>query len=264
VPGAGNLYLASMFFILSKTLNFLLSPFNWLLLLLLWFLLTKKQPRKKKLGVLLFCTFLFFSNPYIIHKIVLAWQYPQKEMKTGETYETGILLAGFVGFETKTKQGYYGGASDRFIQAVRLYKLGHIQKILVTGGSGSIWRQQYKEADFVKEQLMQMGVNSDAIIIDNQSRNTYENGVNTKHLLDSLQLRPPYLLITSSMHMRRSMRVFQKQGMNPALFPCNFRAINNPQNFAEIFMPSIRAFDDWDAFLKEAFGLLIYKITGKA
>lgn len=208
--------------------------------------------------------FLFFSNPYIIHKIVIAWQYPLKEMKQGEQYETGILLAGFVGFETKTKQGYYGGASDRFIQAVRLYKLGHIQKILVTGGSGSIWRQQYKEADFVKEQLMQMGVNPAAIVIDNQSRNTYENAVNTKHLLDSLQLKSPYLLITSSMHMKRSIQVFQKQGINPVPFPSNFRAINNPQTITEILVPSIRALDDWDAFLKEAAGLLVYKITRKA
>jgi uncharacterized SAM-binding protein YcdF (DUF218 family) len=258
------LYLSCMFFILSKTLNFLLSPFNWLLLLLLWFLLTKKKERKKKLGIVLVSLFLLFSNPFIIHKILLAWQYPMKEMKTDERHETGILLAGFVGFETKTKQGYYGGASDRFIQAVRLYKLGHIKKILVTGGSGSIWRQQYKEADFVKEQLLQMGVDDAAIIIDNQSRNTYENATNTKHLLDSLKIKPPYLLITSSMHMRRSLKVFQKQGIDPVPFPCNFRAIPNPQTFSEIIFPSIRAFDDWDAFLKEAAGLLIYKLTGKA
>jgi uncharacterized SAM-binding protein YcdF (DUF218 family) len=253
-----------MFFILSKTLNFLLSPFNWLLLLMLWFLLTKNKDRKRKLGIALVVLFLFFSNPYIIYKIVLSWQYPLKEMKVNEYYETGILLAGFVGFETKTKQGYYGGASDRFIQVVRLYKLGHIKKILVTGGSGSIWRQQYKEADFVKEQLQQMGVDASAIVIDNQSRNTYENAVNTKILLDSLQLKPPYLLITSSMHMKRSLKVFQKQGMNPVPYPCNFRAIPNAQTFGEVTMPSIRAFDDWDAFLKEAAGLLIYKITGKA
>lgn len=208
--------------------------------------------------------FLFFSNPFIIHKIILAWQYPMKQMQANDQYETGILLAGFVGFETKTKQGYYGGASDRFIQTVRLYKLGHIKKILVTGGSGSIWRQEYKEADFVKEQLVEMGVDASAIIIDNQSRNTYENAVNTKQLLDSLHLQPPYLLITSSMHMKRSIKVFQKQGIDPVPYPCNFRAIPNSQTFTEIIVPSVRALDDWDAFLKEAAGLLIYKLTGKA
>lgn len=254
-----------MFFILSKTLNFLLSPFNWLLVLLAWFLLTRKNKiRKRKIGIALVSLFLLFSNPYLIHKIILAWQYPMKEMKPGEQYETGILLAGFVGFETKTKQGYYGGASDRFIQAVRLYQLGHIKKIVVTGGSGSIWRQEYKEADFVKEQLQQMGVAATHIIIDNQSRNTYENAVNTKQLLDSLQLKPPYLLITSSMHMKRSVEVFQKQGINPVTYPCNFRAIPNSQTIGEIFIPSLRALDDWDAFMKEASGLLIYKLTGKA
>ncbi|MBI2730192.1 MAG: hypothetical protein HYX40_05475 [Sphingobacteriales bacterium] len=109
-----------MFFILSKLLNFLISPFNWLLLFVLIAILIKNPVRKKKLIILSVFWFLFFSNPYIIHKLTINWQYPKKEFISGEQYPVGIVLSGFVGFEFKSHQGYYGAASDRFIQALRL------------------------------------------------------------------------------------------------------------------------------------------------
>lgn len=253
-----------MFFILSKLLYFLVSPFNWLLIFVIPAFFSKDPKRKKRWIIISTCWFLFFSNPYIIHKLILNWQVPQKTVAQGEQYETGILLAGFVGFEYKNKQGYYGSASDRFIQAVRLYKLGHIKKILITGGSGSLWRQEYKEADFVKEQLQEMGVAATDILSENQSRNTYENAINSKKLLDSLQVKGPYLLITSAMHMKRSQQVFAKAGVATVAYSCNFNAINNPQQFAGAVIPSYNAFNNWDIYLKEVVGLLVYKLTGKA
>lgn len=233
-----------------------------MLLLFIWWLFTKKY--RRKLGIILICMFFFFSNPYIIYKITIAWQANQKNLTPGENYETGILLAGFVGFEFKSKQGFYGSASDRFIQAVRLYKLGYIKKIIITGGSGSLWRQQYKEADFVKQELLTMGVAAQDVLSENQSRNTYENAINTKKLIDSMNLKPPFLLITSAMHMKRSEQVFKKAGVQTIAYPCNFSVIQNPQLFWNSIIPSYKALEGWDIFLKEAMGLLVYKITGKA
>jgi uncharacterized SAM-binding protein YcdF (DUF218 family) len=254
----------AMFFFLSKILYAFLSPFKWLLLLVLYWLLTKHKERKRRAGILIVILFLIFSNPYLIYRITLAWQYPKKEMMDQEQYNTGILLAGFVSFETQKKQGYYGGAADRFIQAVRLYKLGHIKKILITGGSGSIRFQQYKEADFVVQQLKDFGVPAEDILSENKSRNTFENALNSKKILDSLKIRPPYLLITSALHMRRSIQVFEKAGIAVTPYPCNFHAIQNPKNFMESFIPSFRSFDGWELFLKESIGLLVYRVTGKA
>lgn len=235
-----------------------------MLLLLLWWLFTKNQKRKRKLGITLLCFFFIFTNPYLIHQISLAWQPPKKELAANEKYNAGILLAGFVGFQYKTKQGHYGAASDRLIQSIRLYKLGHIKKILITGGSGNPFRQEYKEADFVKEQLIEMGIPAEDVIKENKSRNTFENAVYTKQLLDSLQIKEPFLLITSAMHMKRSQMVFEKAGVQTTAYPCNFNAIPNPQTFFQIIVPSYDALKGWDNFLKEAVGVLMYKITGKA
>ena len=253
-----------MFFILSKILNFLISPFNWLLVFALICFIRKNQQKKRRWIIFTTCWFLFFSNPYIIYKLILNWQAPQKTFTVNEQYTAGILLAGFVGFEFKSKQGFYGAASDRFIQAVRLYKTGRIKKILITGGSGSIKRQEYKDADFVKEQLQEMGIPLADILSENQSRNTYENATNSKKLLDSLQIKGPYLLITSAIHMKRSQQVFIKAGLETVAYPCNYNAINNPQEFPGVIVPSTTSFYNWDIYLKEVAGLLVYKLTGKA
>ncbi|RXK62081.1 YdcF family protein [Lacibacter luteus] len=255
-----------MFFILSKVFNFLLSPFNWLLVLVLLCFFVKDARKKKRWIIITCCWFLIFSNPYIIHKLTVNWQANQKIFQQNEQYSVGILLSGFVGFEFKSKQGFYGGAADRFIQAVRLYKLGYIKKILITGGSGSInsTRQQFKEADFVTIQLQEMGVPKEDILTENQSRNTYENALFSKKLLDSTSQKGPFLLITSAIHMKRSQQVFTKAGIATVAYPCNFNAIDNPQEFLSSIMPSHNAFTGWDIYLKEVVGLFVYKMTGKA
>lgn len=255
-----------MFFILSKVLNFFLVPFNWLLILIVWAFITRNPVLKKRLTIASVLVFLFFSNPYIIHKLTMKLQAPPKEMVKGEQYEVGILLSGFCAFDLQTGKGYFKGASDRFIQTVRLYKQGYIKKIIVTGGNSSIWkdRQQYKEGDFITEQLLEMGIPASDIFNDNQSRNTHENGVNSKRIIDSLQLKGPFLLITSATHIRRATEVFNKAGVTTTAYPCNFSAIDNPFLFWQAITPTYKSFEQWDTFLKENVGLLMYRFTGKA
>jgi uncharacterized SAM-binding protein YcdF (DUF218 family) len=255
-----------MFFILSKVLLFLIQPFNWILMVGAFALIAKNQKKKKISGIFALIIFLIFSNAFIIQQITLRWQAAEKQMKQGEQYEAGILLTGFAAFNINTGKAYFKGASDRFIQTARLYHQKHIKKIIVSGGSSSIKksRQKWKEGDFVSSQLKQLGIPEQDIILDNQSRNTHENGVFSKKIIDSLQLPPPYLLITSATHIPRAQHVFNKVGLETIAYPCHFTVIDNPVDFPGVLMPSIEAFELWNTFMKENVGLLIYKLTGKA
>lgn len=253
-----------MFFVLSKIFAFLISPFNWLLIWVLLFLLVKNENWKKRFKRLGIVWFFFFSNPYIIHQINLKWQVPSKQLKQGEVYNAGIVLGGFVQFNNKEKKAYFSAASDRFLQAIRLYKLGHIKKIMVTGGSGNLSHQEYKEADFAKDQLLQFGVLPQDILIENQSRNTFENAGFSKKILDSTGTTGPYLLITSAMHMRRAEKVFYKTGMKIVAYPSHFTEMDFPMGFTQAIIPSFTAMNEWDNLLKEMIGLQVYKWTGKA
>lgn len=255
-----------MFFILSKVLLFLIHPFNWILIAGGYAFFTKNKKRKKISTITAVALFLFFSNAYLIQQITLHWQMPEKEMKPGEQYEIGILLTGFASFDLNTGKAYFKGASDRFIQTAKLYHQKHIKKIIVSGGNSSIItsRQKFKEGDFVGEQLKLLGIPAQDIIIENKSRNTHENGVFTKRIIDSLKIPPPYLLITSATHLPRSQHVFNKIGLTTTAYACHFTVIDNPVDFPGVLMPSLEAFDLWNTFMKENVGLIIYKLTGKA
>ena len=98
--------------------------------------------------------FIFFSNGFILKNIWYHYQAPFNEMKPEEKYNVGILLGGFVSYDEKNHRPYFNNSSDRFIQAARLYKQGHISKIIMTGGNALFIKdRKYNEADFVVKNL---------------------------------------------------------------------------------------------------------------
>jgi uncharacterized SAM-binding protein YcdF (DUF218 family) len=255
-----------MFFVFSKVLFFLIQPFNWIVICAAFALVSRNTKLKNKFTVIAVSLFLLFSNPYLIKEIVYGWQAEENILTKNKEYEAGILLTGFCSYNEKTGRGYFRDASDRFIQTVRLYQQKHIKKIIVTGGSSKVLqnKQSLKEADFVCTQLEQMGIPKENIIKENQSRNTHENGLFTKHIIDSLKIKPPFLIITSATHIPRAIKVFEKTGIKADSYACNFATVESKFEFPASIIPSIEAFELWNTFMKENIGLLMYKLTGKA
>ena len=253
-----------MFFALSKFLSFLLSPFSWLMIFILLSFFLRGARWKLRFKWIAVGWFLFFSNPFIIHELNLLWQARSKSLQQAEIFEAGIVPGGFVQFNKMENRGYFSAASDRFLQAVRLYKLGHIRKILISGGSGSPGRQEYKDADFAREQLLQFGVPDSAILTERNSRNTFESAQYSKKVLDSAGVHTPVLLITSAMHMRRAEKVYQKAGINIVTYPVHFTEMDFPMGFLASITPSLEAMNSWKDLLKEVVGLQVYNWTGKA
>jgi uncharacterized SAM-binding protein YcdF (DUF218 family) len=58
-----------------------------------------------------------------------------------------------------------------------------------------------------------MGVPASAILQDPDSHNTYQNAVNVRKILDAKGIKGPVLLVTSAMHMTRSLLIFKRQGI---------------------------------------------------
>jgi uncharacterized SAM-binding protein YcdF (DUF218 family) len=252
-----------MFFILSKLLFFLLIPFTWIMLLLFWIYFTKSAKLKRKLTILTISISIIFSNPWLYKEVTLTWQASKKNLSTSEQYEAGILLTGMVQFD-KYNEGYFGAASDRFIQAANLYHTGRIKKILVTGGSGSLLYDYPAEAEYLKKALVNNAIPEKDIIVEPLSRNTYENAIFSKKIIDSLQLKPPFLLITSATHMPRSSAVFKKTGIQFIAYPCDYKVVKDKFSFDDMLMPDAKLLKNWSELLKEIIGLAAYKLTGKA
>lgn len=252
-----------MFFILSKLLLFLLIPFTWVMLLLLWIAFAKSAILKRRLTIITIVLVVVFTNPWLYNQANLAWQPAKKSLGSQEQYELGILLTGMVQYD-RFNEGYFGSASDRFIQTANLYHTGKIKKILVTGGSGSLLHDYPSEAEFLKKAFLDNAIPEKDIIIEPMARNTYENAIFSKKIIDSLSFKGPFLMITSAQHIRRSAAVFKKAGIPFVAYPGDFREVQNKFSPDDAFMPDAKLLKEWSYLLKEMIGLLAYKLTGKA
>jgi uncharacterized SAM-binding protein YcdF (DUF218 family) len=251
-----------MFFILSKVLYFLLSPWSWIIGFIIAAVISKSARRKKRFYILAVVFALFFSIPIIHHTVTYNWQLNEATIKKDKKYTAGILLCGIVGFD-KNEKGYFGFASDRFIQTLKLYNQKRIDKIVITGGSGSLFRPQLNEAAFLRKEFIANNVPDSNIIIESASRNTNENAVFTKRTIDSLHLSPPFLLITSATHMRRSLSCFRHAGIDPDHYPTSYEAKKQKITIGD-FIPDPEVISYWQRLLKEIVGTYAYKLTGKA
>ncbi len=200
---------------------------------------------------------IFFSNPWIITNLMVRYQAKPVELQAGKQYQTGILLGGLMSYDEAGKQAYFNISSDRFIQTVRLYKLGHIDKIIVSGGNGSIKNNPFREADYIRKNLLDVGIPDSVIFIERNSRNTIENGLYTKQLADSIQQRDTALLITSAFHIPRAMKIFNKSGLKVKAYPCSFLVLPSDGQFGSgSLIPTMTAFDFWQIYLRELIGRL--------
>lgn len=253
-----------MFFILSKVFTFLLIPFNWILILGLIFLTVKRALFKKRIAISIIIIGIIFSNPFIYRTANFCWQPEPTILPNNFKTEVAILLGGFSGFD-KFDIGHMGDNADRFIQAANLYHSNQVNYILISSGSGHLLFNEPSEASYVINQLLRNGVRKEAIIVEGQSRNTYENAVYSKRILDSLELKEPFVLVTSAQHMRRSTSIFNKVGYKNIIpFPCDYKVFPTKFNLEDTIIPDIRLLHNWKYLIKEIIGLFVYQITGKA
>ena len=251
-----------MFILFSKLLLFLLSPAFWIIVILIWSFITKYPKRKKSLRIISAILFIVFSSPFLFNLFVTTWQ-PEVKSLPKSKYSACILLGGMSRID-KDQQQYFTSEADRFIQTAKLYHTNKVNKIIISGGSLNFFnRNKIAESVYLKNELKQQAIPDSNIIIEINSRNTFENALYTKKILDSLKLSSPYLLVSSAMHLPRAQAVFAKAGIETIPVPAAFKEVPSKKGLQD-FLPSIYILSSWNEFLKEVVGLAVYKMTGKA
>jgi uncharacterized SAM-binding protein YcdF (DUF218 family) len=189
------------------------------------------------------------------------WQPQPVIINKNTIYSCGIVAGGF-GSPGADENGYFNATSDRFIQAVKLYKLGNIKHLLISGGNGKVEEKNFREATWARGEFSTMGIPDSVIFVEDRSNNTEDNAIYSKQILDSLQLNPPYLLITSAHHVPRASIIFKNAGMQTVPFPCNYIAGRGSHSFSSI-LPDPSILFTWNFYLKETAGYVWYKLKGK-
>ncbi|AYL96897.1 YdcF family protein [Mucilaginibacter celer] len=244
-----------MFFIFSKVLSFLMNLLLWVFAFLLIALFGKNAKRKRKFLIWGIVILYIFSNSLLINIFSWNWDIRSADIKPGAKYSCAIVLGGFSADDGKGS-GFFNMAADRFIQGLRLKRMGKANKILITSGNGLLMPSAYREADWSRQQYKDLQVPDSCLLIENKSRNTIENAAFTKQLLQQQKLKGPYLLVTSAFHMRRSLMIFKKQGIDVIPYACNFS--NRYFTFSpEDLLPSAGAMAGWGMYIKEVIGYTV-------
>ena len=253
-----------MFFILSKVLVFIITPIVWIVALLIISLFTKKPKRKRRTFIAALILLLFFSNSFLLDNVMRMWEIPAvSEVDLKDSYDVGIVLGGMMSYDSNLDRLQFSKGVDRILQAIQLYKDGVIEKILITSGSGSITYSDIKEAPLIKKYLLTLEIPEEDILIESESKNTRENALFSKPILDKEAPEGKYLLITSAFHMRRSIGCFKKVGIKVTPFSTD-RYSGGPRRWALDFLliPNVEAFHTWNVLIHEMTGYWVYKIMG--
>ncbi len=251
-----------MFFILSKILAFLFSPFLWFLISFFTFLLLKNEKWKlifKRISIFIL---IFFSLGFPLNFLVSRWEVAGTQMKKVENYEIGVVLSGMAEYNKDLKVLSARRGIDRIWQTISLYKNGKIKKILISGDSGYVIRKGLHEADQLKEVLVKWGIPAEDIIVENKSKNTYENAQFTGNLLRQYKYKKKFLLITSALHMPRAAACFKKQNLEFDVFTTDHYSMKNTEFTFDQLLPSINCFVMWEVYLKEVIGYTVYSLRG--
>ncbi len=145
-----------------------------------------------------------------------------------------------------------GDFNNRAWEALRLYNKINNAKIITSGYKG-----EYKISEAIRSAniLQELGIPKIDIIIHDKPKDTKEEAIKTKKLLDE----NPFILVTSAYHMTRAMALFKKEGLNPIAAPTNILA--NTKKYASI--PKGGNMQNSEIALHEYLGLIWSKIKGQ-
>ena len=251
-----------MFFILSKILAFLFSPFIWMFVCLLLYFWLKNEKWKlffKRLSIFIL---IFFSLGFPIKFFISKWEVPGVPFKKVANYEVGVVLSGMVEYNRDLNVLSARRGIDRLWQTITLYKKGKIKKILISGDSGYVIRKGLHEADQLKAVLVEWGIPEKDILVESKSKNTYENAKYSAKILKRKFKGQKILLITSAIHMPRAAACFKKQNLKFGIFTTDHYHIKTNEFTFDELIPSVGAFHLWEVYLKEVVGYNVYFVKG--
>lgn len=163
-------------------------------------------------------------------------------------------------------------AGDRLIYGAMLYRQGLAEHVLLTGGSIEWLTAEAiaPEATGMGELMAFLGVPPGSMWLESRSRNTYENALYSREMLAEAGISD-ILLVTSAMHMPRSLALFEAQDLAVSPAPTDF--LVSQAEWEHLWTPDLRAQAinllpnaEYLAYttraLKEYIGIAVYGLRG--
>ena len=201
---------------------------------------------------------LFFGNSgisgYILNSFEKAFLKPQINLSE----ITSLLILGGP-IEEKSYHNFseiaLNGQVERLISAIELYNINKDLIILYSGFSNKI-NPTLSEAEEAKIFFKRMGIKEDKIILEKKSKNTLQNIVYSKNIIE--KIGGNWLLITSASHMKRAMFLSQELKLKVRPYPVDWQI--KKKSFSLLSYNFRLSFRYWEMILHELVGIIYYKI----
>ncbi len=152
------------------------------------------------------------------------------------------------------------GDPDRFFEGLGLLKLNKGKYIIFTGGMPSLGEKSYNEGKILKSRAVEFGINPNRILVTGDAKNTREEAIQTKKIMEEKQLKN-IILVTSAYHTTRSLLIFKKAGIGDITpFPVDFQP-GLFRNYLVDLLPNPTSFAKSNEMIRELVGQIYYKLT---
>jgi uncharacterized SAM-binding protein YcdF (DUF218 family) len=158
-------------------------------------------------------------------------------------------------------------AADRISETAILLRTGKARMALVSGGvvspqpgdpPGSPPRES--EAAWLAAWLRDQGIAPDRLVLEERSRNTHENAVESAAIIGGRGWSR-VLLLTSAWHAPRALGCFRAAGLSPDLLTVDHRSGSAS---GILWLPRASALSASTDALREMFGGVVYRVMGYA
>jgi uncharacterized SAM-binding protein YcdF (DUF218 family) len=248
-------------------LGYLCQPYVLLLLLTgaalanLW-RRRKETARRLLLPCIPYLMLVVLSVPAVSYFVVgsLEWQQPPAASPDADTIV--VLGGGVLPADAGRPRAELDASSTfRCLHAAELYHRRKPCRILVSSGNPLPDESVPPCADLMAALLRQLGVKESDLLIENTSRTTYENAVESRKLLDKLAAGK-VILVTEGIHLHRAALCFRKQGVAVEPSGCRYRATEFKPS-AGLFLPSLSGIAGYQETSHEWLGIVWYWFCGR-
>ncbi|HPU28820.1 MAG TPA: YdcF family protein [Syntrophorhabdaceae bacterium] len=247
-----------MLFFLKKLVTFCIVPPGIVIILLIVtaFLIKK---RWKILNIILALVLYSISIELVKDMFIIPLEdaYKVPPVEAIKNYDAYVVLGGGINENAPDLNGEGQLSSEslpRVVDAYRLYKMER-KPIILSGGR--VYGEK-PEAQIAKKFLISLGVNEKDIITEENSRDTYENALLVKEILEKKGLNR-IILISSAFHMKRSVQLFKKHFSHILPYPTGYRASRSNYNVLS-YMPNGENIAFVAYSIKEYMGIMYYTL----
>jgi uncharacterized SAM-binding protein YcdF (DUF218 family) len=246
-----------MGFVVSKVAWFVVSPGNVLLVLLLLGLWRSRR-LAWSIAALFVLVALLPIGSWMMEP--LESRFPPTPLP--ERVDGIVVLGGAFSLTLSEKRGQtmLNENAERMTAAVALARRYEKAPLLFTGGEPRIFPEGRTEAELARAFFLSLGLPEERLRFEDRSRNTFENAV---YAYEAAQPKPgeTWLLVTTAMHMPRSIGCFRKVGWDIVPYPVDYRTTGDGSfvpdfAFAEGLARINLAFREW-------LGLAAYRAMGR-